>query len=113
MAWMMLAMWFGAALPVWAVWTSAAWQVVGGGASVMIAMIYSMIADVEPPEMRANAFYLTVVGTLVGNLVAVPISAHLMQRSPWIPRRLRGSTSTARVCEALQAVLRGLRWMEF
>ena len=32
------------------VWTAHIWQVIGGGKQVLIAMAYSMIADVEPAE---------------------------------------------------------------
>lgn len=52
MAWMMLAMHFGYVLPIWAVWTSTVWQVIGGGDAVMISMIYAMIADDEPADSR-------------------------------------------------------------
>lgn len=32
------------------IWTAHMWLVVGGGKNVLIAMCYSMIADVEPAE---------------------------------------------------------------
>ncbi|KAM4060794.1 major facilitator superfamily protein [Hirsutella rhossiliensis] len=85
LVWMMMAMRLGNILPIWTIWTSAAWQIVGGGSSVMISMVYSMIADVETADTRANAFYMVIVGGLFANLIAVPVSAQLMQHSPWIP----------------------------
>lgn len=82
MPWMMVAMHLGPRIPPWTMWLSPAWQVFGGGDSIMISMIYAMIADVQPPVGRANAFYLCIVGTIVAELIAVPASAKLMQISP-------------------------------
>ncbi len=51
MSWMMLAIRFSDKLPVWAIWTSTIWQVIGGGSNVMtVSMVYAMIADVQPAE---------------------------------------------------------------
>lgn len=52
MAWMMLAMRLGHILPIWTIWTSTIWQIIGGGDAVMISMVYAMIADAEPASSR-------------------------------------------------------------
>jgi len=51
LAWILFVLWNPATFPdVRPVWASTAFHAVGGGLNVAIAMIYSMIADMEPSE---------------------------------------------------------------
>ncbi|KAK9548009.1 hypothetical protein V6Z79_008828 [Aspergillus fumigatus] len=44
-----------------------------------------MITDVFPVERRANIFFLIYASTQVAEIVASPLSAWLMSRTPWLP----------------------------
>ncbi|PKS05629.1 hypothetical protein jhhlp_008148 [Lomentospora prolificans] len=70
------------------IWTSTAFHAIGGGLNVMIAMIYSMVADVEPSENLANGLFIAIVSSLSAELVAVAVASRLMRISPWIPYAL-------------------------
>lgn len=55
---MLFAMRLSDRFPPWTIWLSSGWQVIGGGSNVMIAMVYAMIADVQPPEGRYVTSYI-------------------------------------------------------
>ncbi|SPO05441.1 uncharacterized protein DNG_08128 [Cephalotrichum gorgonifer] len=67
------------------IWTAQIWLVIGGGNNVLVAVAYSIIADVEPAEKLSDAFFMLIVSALVGNLLATFTSSWLMQIDPWIP----------------------------
>lgn len=67
------------------IWLSSVALFVGGGDAVAGSMIFLVVADVAPPEQRANLFFLLTACGLIGEVVATPLSALLMSKSPWIP----------------------------
>lgn len=85
------------------IWLTSITRLVGGGEMVASSMIYLMIADVVPAHERANTFFLFSACILVGDVVATPLGAFLMSKSPWIPYIL--STVLAFVVGGIALVL--------
>ncbi|KZF23301.1 MFS general substrate transporter [Xylona heveae TC161] len=60
--------------------------VVGGGSTVLVANLYSILSDVVPDTDRASAFFYMAFASLVGASVGPAISSRLMESfSPWVP----------------------------
>ncbi|KAL4952822.1 major facilitator superfamily domain-containing protein [Aspergillus filifer] len=72
-------------IPPRAVWLTALFQTIGGGAQIATSMAFTIATDIFPVEKRTNAFFLFSSGALVADIVANPISAYLMTFSPWVP----------------------------
>ncbi|KAF4277199.1 hypothetical protein CNMCM8689_004908 [Aspergillus fumigatus] len=77
--------WYSAFIPLRTVWFMSLFQLCGGGAQIATSMIFTMITDVFPVERRANIFFLIYASTQVAEIVASPLSAWLMSRTPWLP----------------------------
>lgn len=68
------------------IWLSSLATFVGGGDAVASSMVFLVVADVAPPDQRANFFFLLTACERVGEIVATPLSALLMTVwNPWIP----------------------------
>ncbi len=67
------------------IWLSSAATLVGGGDAVGSSMVFLVVADVALPGQRASIFFLLTACGLIGEVVATPLSALLMSKSPWIP----------------------------
>ena len=57
----------------------------GGGGRVVSAMIFSIIADVSPPDSRTNYFYYMKVADYMTQLIAPSLASILMGFGIWIP----------------------------
>ncbi|KAL9107419.1 MAG: hypothetical protein Q9227_007703 [Pyrenula ochraceoflavens] len=58
--------------------TSAIFRLVGGGSTVISAILMAMIADSLPDELRSQAFFYLMASVLVGELAGTPIGSLLM-----------------------------------
>ncbi|KAJ5970202.1 Major facilitator superfamily domain general substrate transporter [Penicillium vulpinum] len=76
---------FNSALPLRMIWTTPAFQIIGGGPQIATAMAYAMVTDMVPSHQRASVFFILSAATLLGEIVATPVAAFLMSWSPWIP----------------------------
>ena len=65
-------------------WFASVGLVVGGGTGVTLAMMYTYVADVVPVAGRATVFFQLNAVILIADLVASPVTAVLMARSPWL-----------------------------
>ncbi|KAG4434583.1 hypothetical protein IFR05_009939 [Cadophora sp. M221] len=73
-------------IPVQLIVFCSIFQVIGGGTQVVLAVLYSIAADVESSENRASAFFLMSLASFSGNLFGPLISSALMEvASPWVP----------------------------
>ncbi|POR39544.1 Uncharacterized protein TPAR_00264 [Tolypocladium paradoxum] len=86
LAWNAVVLRFSQRIPLYLILLAPALQVIGGGESVLLAMNYSIAADVVPPATRADSFLRMAVASHIGRFVASSVSARLMQTvSPWPP----------------------------
>ncbi|ROW15669.1 hypothetical protein VPNG_02111 [Cytospora leucostoma] len=84
--WMMVVLRFWEQIPVYFTVASPAFQVVGGGTSVLLAMAYSLVADAVPNAIRVDSFSRMAAASYVGTFLGSLSAARLMQTgSPWIP----------------------------
>lgn len=77
--------WFPTVLPLRLVWLTPVLRVLGGGDGVAGSMLFTMVADLFPEDERAEAFYILTAAVLLSDITASPLSAALMQKSPWLP----------------------------
>ncbi|KZF26174.1 MFS general substrate transporter [Xylona heveae TC161] len=67
------------------VWFAQFIQLFGGGSGVATSTLYVMVTDVTDEEDRANAYFKVAAAVLLSQIVATPIAAAMMSKSPWIP----------------------------
>ncbi|KAL2059857.1 hypothetical protein VTL71DRAFT_10012 [Oculimacula yallundae] len=73
-------------IPVQLIIFCSVFQIIGGGTQVLLAVIYSIAADVESSANRASAFFLLTLASHIGNLVGPLVSSVMMELfSPWAP----------------------------
>ncbi|KAK3996392.1 major facilitator superfamily domain-containing protein [Cladorrhinum sp. PSN332] len=61
------------------------WSRIGGGATIMVAMLYTIIADVVPVTERATVFFQLTACFLTSQMIAGPLGGVMMRRDPWDP----------------------------
>ena len=84
-SWIMFVCHFWQSIPIRWVWLSAFHGLLGGSSLVITSMIFVMTSDIVPEDQRSTAF-LWVGGFALGVMgVSQPLSALLMERSPWVP----------------------------
>lgn len=84
-SWIMVVCHFWQTIPIRWVWLSAFHGLLGGSSPVITSMIFVMTSDIVPENQRSTTFFW-VGGCVLGTLgVGQPLSALLMERSPWIP----------------------------
>ncbi|KAL3453118.1 major facilitator superfamily domain-containing protein [Aspergillus insuetus] len=77
--------WNSPAIPPRAIWFTALFQICGGGAQIAASMVFTILTDIYPVEKRTNKFFIIAAAALGTQIIANPISAWLMTRSPWLP----------------------------
>ncbi|KAF2149256.1 MFS general substrate transporter [Myriangium duriaei CBS 260.36] len=70
--------------PTRLVCAAAVFMLFGGGAGVLQAVVFTMVADVTTAAQRSIAFSWISASLLVATLVATPMSASLMSIHPWL-----------------------------
>ncbi|KAH8881493.1 MFS general substrate transporter [Thozetella sp. PMI_491] len=84
--WVIIVLWFNNIFSVWWVLASGLFQVVGGGNTVSVAVLYSIVADVASEADRASYFFFMAFFSLGGNFVGPLIGSKLMATfTPWLP----------------------------
>ncbi|KAN0099811.1 MFS general substrate transporter [Hyaloscypha variabilis] len=77
---------FWRTIPVQFIVVAPLFLVIGGGYTVIIAVLYSIAADVESDAHRASAFFLMSFAFLSGNMVGTLLASKLMTIfSAWAP----------------------------
>lgn len=77
--------WWWRAFPLRLVWATPVTQIIGGGSSVTSAMLFATVADVAPPDGRAQTFLIIMSGSLAAQIFGPILSSYLMKWSPWPP----------------------------
>ncbi|KAK3362593.1 major facilitator superfamily domain-containing protein [Lasiosphaeria hispida] len=79
---------FSDIVPVWTIWFASIFTLIGGGGQLVVAMLYTFIADVTPIADRATAFFRVITVYLIAQMAAGPLAGLMMIRSDWIPLTL-------------------------
>ncbi|KAK4171556.1 major facilitator superfamily domain-containing protein [Triangularia setosa] len=82
---MYLIFYFSDVVPLWLFWWSSAFELIGGGGQVLVAMLYTFVADVVPIDGRATVFLQLNALFLGSQMVAGPLGGIMMVNNPWIP----------------------------
>ncbi|EXV03388.1 MFS transporter [Metarhizium robertsii] len=84
--WIAVVLALGQRISIYIILISPVFAVVGGGSTVLVSAIYSVVADVVCEADRVSAFLTVSLGSLVGNLFG-PLTASSLMRtsSPWTP----------------------------
>ncbi|KAH7148841.1 hypothetical protein EDB81DRAFT_476966 [Dactylonectria macrodidyma] len=77
--------WQWIAMPLKAIWGLGAVLLLGGGRSVVEAMVFTIISDVVPGAKRTDWFQWVIAAVLSGQLLGPFISATLLKPSTWTP----------------------------
>ncbi|KAL2817332.1 major facilitator superfamily domain-containing protein [Aspergillus granulosus] len=77
--------WNSPAIPPRTIWFTALFQICGGGPLIATSMVFTIITDIYPVEKRTNKFFIVAAAALTAEILANPISAFLMTKSPWLP----------------------------
>ncbi|KAK3396002.1 major facilitator superfamily domain-containing protein [Sordaria brevicollis] len=71
--------------PIWTVWLTSSFLLIGGGGGIITAMLYTFISDIVPIAERATLFFQMHATYLTARMISGPIAGSLMVISPWIP----------------------------
>lgn len=70
---------------IWLMVPASLFLLLGGGSTMVTAMVWTMLADVTPAAQRASVYYLLMALALVLSASLTLLSAYLMAYTPWLP----------------------------
>ncbi|KAF2807397.1 MFS general substrate transporter [Mytilinidion resinicola] len=82
MLWIMLICYLDLQLKL--TWFSSIFLMIGGGSTVAIATVFTMLSDVVPPERRTTIFFYVGATLLVSEVIAPAIGFWLMKYGDWL-----------------------------
>ncbi|OGM47162.1 putative MFS transporter [Aspergillus bombycis] len=77
-------LWFSDLFPPRAIWLAALSWVIGGGPTVAVVAIWTMIADLTTSSNRTTVFFRVGVASMTADFIARVIGSGLMTLNPWI-----------------------------
>lgn len=78
-------LWFSDVFPLRAIWLASLSWIIGGGPTVALLVVWTMLADLSTDEKRAALFFQVGLVSQIASFVASAISSPLMALNPWIP----------------------------
>ncbi|KAL4962564.1 putative MFS transporter [Aspergillus stella-maris] len=78
-------LWFHGVFPLRTVWLASCSWIIGGGPTVALAIIWTMLADLMGDSDRAVLFFRVGLASQIAGFVASAVSSGLMAINPWIP----------------------------
>lgn len=83
--WPVFVCYFHETLPTRLVLLSGVFNIIGGGARVTSAVLFSIIVDVAPESTRSTIFYVVGAGILATDIVMAPVGSLLLVKDLWLP----------------------------
>ncbi|CAH0019952.1 unnamed protein product [Clonostachys rhizophaga] len=83
--WNIFILWFSDIFSIWLMIPGYILLFIGGGATMVAAMVWTIVTDVTREEERSSVFYQLVALTLIISASTNPLTAWLMNYSPWLP----------------------------
>ncbi|KAM3523409.1 hypothetical protein MY4038_008209 [Beauveria bassiana] len=77
--------WLPQQLPLRALWFSGIFQLIGGGGATVMAMCFTMIADMCTPQQRTTSFSYIQAAVLMSEIISIPLGSAFVSTNPWIP----------------------------
>ncbi|KAL4991628.1 putative MFS transporter [Aspergillus falconensis] len=78
-------LWFNGIFPLRGIWLASFSWIIGGGPTVALAIIWTMLADLTADSDRAVLFFRVGLASQIAGFVASAASSGLMAIDPWIP----------------------------
>ncbi|KAL4958873.1 major facilitator superfamily domain-containing protein [Aspergillus stella-maris] len=78
-------LWFHGIFPLRAIWFASCSWIIGGGPTVTLAIIWTMLADLTVDSDRAVLFFRVGLASQIAGFVASAVSSGLMAINPWVP----------------------------
>ncbi|KAE9362765.1 MFS general substrate transporter [Stipitochalara longipes BDJ] len=82
--WTMVVIYYEEILDLRWYWAGNAFLFIGGGSSVVTAMIFAILSDVASEEQRAAIFFRFGAAALISTVVGIPFSWYLMKKNLWV-----------------------------
>jgi MFS family permease len=83
--WVQFVTWYWQAFDLRMAWLSTITGLLGGGDSVLSALVFVILSDITLESQRAGMFFRVGAFNLTANLAMPPLSAWSMAINPWIP----------------------------
>ncbi|KAL4783504.1 major facilitator superfamily domain-containing protein [Aspergillus varians] len=87
-------LWFSDTFPLRAIWLASFSWIIGGGPTVALVIIWTMLADLSTDSKRAMLFFHVGLASQIAGFLASAISSGLMALNPWIPLPIGCATVT-------------------
>ncbi|KAI0446875.1 MFS general substrate transporter [Xylaria telfairii] len=88
-AWSLLVLRYWRTLPVQLILLGPAFDLIGGGLTMAIVVLYAIISDVNVPENRAMVYFFSSLAANLAVFVGPPLASRMMEVcSPWVPMSL-------------------------
>lgn len=78
-------LWFSDIFPLRAIWLASLSWIIGGGPTVALLVVWTMLADLSTDDKRVALFFQVGLVSQIASFVASAISSPLMALNPWIP----------------------------
>lgn len=86
LSWQFIVVYFRDFFDVRWFWAGNAFLMVGGGPSMAVCIVFTIIADVVPEDKRAAVFFQIQSAVLLATVIGVPLAAYMMETSSiWWP----------------------------
>lgn len=83
--WPVVVCYFHETLPTRLVLLLGVFNIIGGGAQVTSAVLFSAIVHVAPESTRSTIFYVVGAGILATEIVMAPVGPLLLVKDLWLP----------------------------
>ncbi|MCJ1435788.1 hypothetical protein MMC27_005163 [Xylographa pallens] len=83
--WTLFVCWFPETFPIRLVWAQWAWQLIGGGSTVISTMFFLVLADMTPAESRTIVFFRIHAALMVAGILGPTTASFLMGYNVWLP----------------------------
>lgn len=78
-------LWFSNVLPLRAIWLASLSWIIGGGPSVALVVIWTMLADLTTDQQRARIFFRVGLASQIVSFLSRVTGSTLLTLNPWIP----------------------------
>ncbi|RFU76030.1 cop9 signalosome complex subunit 2 [Trichoderma arundinaceum] len=82
--WVIIVLLFPDTFSIWSMLYGSVFYLIGGGGQMVVAMIWTIIADVIPVAERTSVFYRIYAMNLIISVAVNPVAAWLLSIDPWL-----------------------------
>ncbi|KAL6825282.1 major facilitator superfamily domain-containing protein [Trichoderma camerunense] len=83
-AWVTIVLLFPDTFSIWSMLYGSVFYLIGGGGQMVVAMVFTIIADVIPVAERTSVFYKVYAMNLIISVAVNPLAGWLLSVDPWL-----------------------------